>query len=151
MDKKVKNKGMWGEQGFTMIELLLVLSIVVVVSSSVLFISSTRMKEIEEERFFRQFHLDIQRLQAVAIGEYKSTYLEFTNRRTSYEGKVGDEILFEKNMPNNMHLGIDSTLKQLRFHPKGNVDNFGNFLFITEKGEKRITVYIGRGVINYEK
>ncbi|SDM86861.1 prepilin-type N-terminal cleavage/methylation domain-containing protein [Psychrobacillus sp. OK028] len=145
------NKFSWNEKGFTMIEMLLVLSIVVVVSSSVLFVNSTRMKDLEEERFFQQLQLDIHRLQAVSIGEYKSTYLEFTNRRRSYEGKVGNVILFEKDMPNNIYLSDESRLKQLKFHPKGTIENFGNLLFITEKGEKRITLYIGRGVVNYEK
>lgn len=139
------------EKGFTMIELLLVLSIVVVVSTSVLFISSSNTKEMEEKRFFRQFQMDIQRLQAVSIGEYKSTYLEFTNRRRSYEGKLGNVLLFEKNLPTGMQLAEGSKLKQLKFHPNGNVDSFGNFLFVSETEEKRITVYIGRGVVNYEE
>ena len=141
----------WNEKGFTMIEMLLVLSIVMVVSSSVLFISSTKIKEMEEERFYRQLHLDIQRLQAFSIGEFKYTYLEFSNFRTRYEAKSGDEILFEKDLPKNMRLADESTLKRVAFHPNGNITNFGNLLFETERGEKRITVYIGRGVINYEK
>ncbi len=141
----------WNEKGFTMIEMLLVLSIVMVVSSSVLFISSTRIKEMEEERFYRQLQLDIQRLQAYSIGEFKYTYLEFPDFRTRYEAKSEDQVLFAKDLPKDMLLSNNSTLKRVAFHPNGNVTNFGNLLFESERGEKRLTVYIGRGVINYEK
>ncbi|WP_269915886.1 competence type IV pilus minor pilin ComGD [Psychrobacillus psychrodurans] len=139
------------QKGFTMIEMLLVLSIVIVVSSSVLLLTSTKMKEMEEERFYRQLHLDIQRLQAISITDYRYTHLTFPANRTKYQGKIADKLLFEKELPKHMRLSVDSTLKGIAFHPGGNVNDFGNFLFETDKGEKRITIYIGRGVVNYEK
>lgn len=151
MDKLVKNKFKWNEKGFTMIEMLLVLSIVMVVSTSVIFFTSTRMKEMEEERFYKQLHLDVQRLQAISIGEYGYTHLTFKNNKTKYEAIMSNVLLFERDLPKNMRLSDDSTLKVISFHPNGNVNDFGNLLFETEKGEKRITLYIGRGVINYEK
>ena len=151
MDKLVKNKCKWDEKGFTIIELLLVLSIVMVVSSSVILLSSSRLEEMEEERFYKQLHMDIQRIQAISIGESKYTYLHFINNRTSYQAKSANVTLFEKEFPKNMRLADESTIKTISFHPNGNLNNFGNLLFETERGEKRITIYIGRGVINYEK
>ena len=67
------------------------------------------------------------------------------------KAKSANVILFEKELPRNMHLADESTIKTISFHPNGNLNNFGNLLFETERGEKRITLYIGRGVINYEK
>lgn len=134
-----------------MIEMLLVLSIAIVVSSSVLLLSSSKMQEMEEERFFNQLHLDIRRLQAISLGEFKYTYLEFGNNRTKYIGKSAGVTLFERELPKNTRLADESTLKTIYFHQNGNLTNFGNFLFDTERGEKRVTLYIGRGVINYEK
>lgn len=151
MDKSFVNKFEWNEKGYTLIEMLLVLSIVMVVSSSVLFFTTNKWKEIEEERFYKQFHLDLQRLQAISIGEYRYTYLTFSNNKTKYEAKSANGLLFEKDLPKHMRLGDESTLKIIAFHPNGNVNDFGNFLFITDQGEKRMTVHIGRGVISYEK
>lgn len=145
------NKFKWNEKGFTMIEMLLVLSIVMVVSSCVVFLTSTKMKDMEEERFYRQLHLDIMRLQAISIGGNRYTYLNFPNNRTRYKAESAGVVWFEKDLPKNMRLGDESTLKGISFHPNGNVNSFGNLLFVTERGEKRITVYISRGVINYEK
>ena len=95
--------------------------------------------------------MDIQRIQAISIGESKYTYLHFINNRTSYQAKSANVTLFEKEFPKNMRLADESTIKTISFHPNGNLNNFGNLLFETERGEKRITIYIGRGVINYEK
>lgn len=139
------------EKGFTIIEMLLVLSIVMVVSSSVILLSASKLEEMEEERFYKQLHLDIQRIQAISIGENKYTYIYFINNRRSYQARSANIILFEKELPRNMHLADESTIKTISFHPNGNLNNFGNLLFETERGEKRITLYIGRGVINYEK
>ncbi|MEK3981227.1 competence type IV pilus minor pilin ComGD [Psychrobacillus sp. FSL K6-2836] len=141
----------WNEKGFTMIEMLLVLSIVMVVSSSVLFITSTKMKDMEEDRFFRQLHLDILRLQAISIGENRYTYLNFPNNRTQYKAESAGIVWFENDLPKNMRLSNESTLKVITFHPNGNIYSFGSLLFETDRGEKGITLYIGRGVINYEK
>ena len=105
----------------------------------------------EEDRFYKQLHMDIQRIQAISIGEYKYTYLEFADNRTKYQAKSANVILFEKDLPKNMRLANESTIKTISFHPNGNISNFGNMLFVTDRGEKRISVYIGRGVINYEK
>jgi len=141
----------WNEKGFTMLEMLLVLMIVMVVSSSVLFLISPKMKKVEEERFYKQLHLDILRLQAISIGELGYTVLDFPNNRTKYEGKMRGVLLFEKEFPKDIRLSSNSSLKDIAFHPNGNISDFGNFLFKTDDGEKRMTVYIGRGVINFEK
>ena len=134
-----------------MLEMLLVLMIVMVVSSSVLFLISPKMKKVEEERFYKQLHLDILSLQAISIGERGYTVLDFPNNRTKYEGKMSGVLLFEKEFPKDIRLSSNSSLKDIAFHPNGNISDFGNFLFKTDDGEKRMTVYIGRGVINVEK
>ena len=141
----------WNEKGFTMLEMLLVLMIVMVVSSSVLFLISPKMKKVEEERFYKQLHLDILRLQAISIGDLGYTVLDFPNNRTKYEGKMRGVLLFEKEFPKHIRLSSNSSLKDIAFHPNGNISDFGNLLFKTDDGEKRMTVYIGRGLINFEK
>lgn len=139
------------EKGFTLIETLLVLSIVMVMTTSIIYVTSSKMEEVEEKRFFRQFHLDMQRLQSIAIGEYKYTYVNFVENGSKYVAKSANVTLFEYKVPKHMRLSMDSYLKGIAFHPNGTVSQFGSFLFETKKGNKTVTVYIGRGRLSYEE
>lgn len=139
------------EKGFTFIEMLLVLSIAMITVFSVVFIATSKLEEMEEKKFFKQFHLDIQRLQAIAIGEEKYTYINFVENETKYVAKSANVKLFEYQMPNGIKLSKNSNLKEIAFHPNGSVKEFGTLLFETRKGNKIVTVYISRGRLNYEE
>lgn len=139
------------EKGFTLIEMLLVLSILMVMTSSVIFASTNRLAEIEGKRFFRQFHLDIQRLQTTAIVEEKYAYIRFSENGTKYIASSANAQLFEYNLPSGISLSKESSLKGVTFHPNGSVQEFGKLLFETKKGIKQVTIYIGKGKLNYEE
>lgn len=139
------------EKGFTLIEMLLVLSIVMVMTTSILFIGTAKLEELEEKRFFKQFHLDIQRLQAIAIAEEKYTYIKFSEKGTIYTAKSANVMLFEYKLPLNVRLSTQSYLQEISFHPNGSVKEFGTLVFETSKGLKVITVYIGKGKLKYEE
>ncbi|WP_391116051.1 competence type IV pilus minor pilin ComGD [Psychrobacillus sp. L3] len=138
------------ERGFTLIEMLLVLSIVMVMTSSIIFVATSKLEEMEEKRFFKQFQLDVQRLQSIAIGEQKYTYISFKENGSKYIAKSANVELFEYGMPIGVRLSRDSSLKDITFHPNGSVKEFGTLLFDTKKGLKKVTLYIGRGRMNYE-
>lgn len=139
------------EKGFTLIETILVLSIVMVITSSIIYVTTSKAAEVEERRFFRQFHLDMQRLQSLAIAESKYTHIYFDGNGTKYVGGLTDAPLFEYKLPNHMRLAMESTLKRVSFHPNGTVSQFGTFYFDTSRGEKTVTIYIGGGRVNYEE
>ncbi|MFJ8066720.1 competence type IV pilus minor pilin ComGD [Psychrobacillus sp. NPDC096426] len=139
------------ERGFTLVETMLVLSIVMVITTSVVYVTTTKVEAAEEKRFFRQFHLDVQRLQSIAIGENKYTYLNFDMNGSKYIAKSANIPLFEYEVPKHMRLSIDSYLKGIAFHPNGAVSQFGTFTFDTRKGHKIVTVYIGNGRLMYEE
>lgn len=138
------------ERGFTLIELLLVLSIVMVMTSSIIFVATSKLEEVEEKRFFKQFQLDVQRLQSISIGEQKYTYINFKENGSKYIAKSANVELFEYGMPIGVRLSKNSNLKEIAFHPNGSVKEFGTLLFETKNGLKKVTLYIGRGRMNYE-
>ncbi|MFF2754337.1 competence type IV pilus minor pilin ComGD [Psychrobacillus sp. NPDC058041] len=138
------------EKGFTLIEMLLVLAIVMTITSSVIFIATSKFVEIEEKRFIRQFQLDVQSIQSVAIAEEKYAYLNFFNGGTKYVAKSANTILFESEMPAGYRLSTESNLKEIGFHPNGSIKDFGTLIFETKKGSKKVILYIGRGRMNYE-
>ncbi|WP_144511074.1 competence type IV pilus minor pilin ComGD [Bacillus sp. FJAT-22090] len=139
------------EEGFTLIETILVLSIVMVITSSIIFVFSGKMEEKEERRFFRQFHLDMQKMQAIAIGETKYTSIKFAENGTKYRGQSETAILFEHELPDRIRLSSDSKLKEIIFHPNGMVRQFGTLVFETKTGLKNVTIHIGNGRLNYEE
>lgn len=139
------------EKGFTLLETILVLSIVMVITSSIIYVATSKVLEAEERRFFRQFHLDMQRMQSIAIAEAKLTHLYFDGNGSRYVGGLTDAPLFEYKLPKHMRLAKESTLKRVSFHPNGTVSQFGTFYFETSSGEKMVTIYIGGGKVNYEE
>lgn len=139
------------EKGFTLIEMLLVLAIVMTITSSVIFIATSKFVEKEERRFIRQFHLDVQSLQSIAIGEQISTYLNFSNGGTKYIARSSNSVFFESEMPPGFRLSTDSNLHEIRFHPNGTIREFGFLIFETKNGARKVTLYIGRGKMKYEE
>ncbi|MFJ7971429.1 competence type IV pilus minor pilin ComGD [Psychrobacillus sp. NPDC096389] len=139
------------EKGFTLIETILVLSIVMVITSSIVYVTTSKLEETEERRFFRQFHLDMQRLQSIAIAESKYTHIYFDGNGTKYIGGLSDAPLFEYKLPKHMRLSFNSNLKRVSFHPNGTVSQFGTLYFETGTGHKTVTIYIGGGKVNYEE
>lgn len=143
------------ERGFTLVETILVLSIVMVITASVVYVTTSRIEAAEEKRFFRQFHLDMQKIQSIAIGETKYTHIYFDEIGSKYVGEWAKTRLFEYKVPKHIRLSADSSLKRVSFHPNGMVSQFGTFLFEIEKGTKTVTktvtVYIGTGRLNYEE
>ncbi|MEI4771414.1 competence type IV pilus minor pilin ComGD [Psychrobacillus sp. FJAT-51614] len=138
------------ENGFTFIEMLLVLSIVMVMSTSIIFVSTSKFERMEEKRFFEQFHLDVQSLQSIALSERKYMSLVFFENGTKYKAKNANEIYFEYEMPKGIRLSQDSYLKEIVFHPNGTVKEFGTLLFETKNGFKNVYVYIGKGRLRYD-
>ena len=139
------------EKGFTLIEMLVVLSIVMVITSSVIFVSIARLEEMEEKRFFKQFHLDVQRMQMIAISKGNYMYLTFNKEGTKYKVEHNNVLLYENHLPSTIRLSGDSQLKGLTYHPNGAILQFGLMRFETKKENKRVVFYIGQGRMNYEE
>lgn len=139
------------QAGFTLIETTLILMIVMVISSAVIYGTTNKVVELEERRFFRQFQLDVQRAQALALGHGYYIVLKFGENGTSYSTLNSNVVLFENKLPSHTRLSEDSKLQELIFLPDGTVRNFGKFAFVTSKETKLVTVHIGPGKLEYEQ
>ncbi|MBD8026080.1 type II secretion system protein [Ureibacillus sp. Re31] len=134
------------DKGFTLIEMLLVLFIVIVVSSFVYKISLTITEKQVINQFFNQVQLDIQSMQALAIEEKKTINVLFSDNNTykAYYSLDGKKI-FERSFPTNIQLNIYSNLKNIVIYPNGEVVNFGKIIFYTPFGERQLIVNIQKG------
>ncbi len=137
--------------GFTLLEALIVLMIFMLISSSAVMITTSQIDEKIEKNFFRQFNTDILQMQAMALAEAKYVYMDFSQNGKKYAIKHQNTLYVERELPNGINLTEASYLRVLGFHPNGTVSQFGWFLFEVKGEQKKITVNIGQGKLLYEE
>lgn len=145
---------MWSNhsKGFTLIEVLLVLSILFVITSSVLFVSSSYIQKNSIHLFINQFKLDVYHLQSLSVSEGIYSTLVFDSTRTSYTTRKSFyEPLVKRTLPPGVTLSSQSGLSELSFHPNGSIEKFGTFIFNTPNGDLLVKFYIGKGRIAVEE
>ncbi|MFP3918760.1 type II secretion system protein [Lysinibacillus telephonicus] len=132
--------------GYTLIEMLIVLFIVVTISSIVFQFTIKLTEKRVVEQFFNEVMLDIQRVQALAIEEGRTITFVFIDNNT-YKAyyELGGKSILEKSFPKGIELNIYSNLKKIEFYPSGEIGKFGTVLFNTPFGEKRLIVNMQKG------
>ncbi|MEG0260321.1 MAG: competence type IV pilus minor pilin ComGD [Lysinibacillus sp.] len=137
---------MKNEKGFTLIEMLLVLFVVMSLTGIVMKLTIKTAEDKEMERFLTQLQLDIQYIQIDAMQRDTSLFIKFEEVPESYVVKKDFKtVLYRRLLPKNVTFARTSTLKTIHFTPTGNVRQFGSLIFITPKGNKRVTINIGKG------
>lgn len=140
------------EKGFTLIEVLLVLSIALVISSTVLFISSSYIDKKSFQLFINQFKLDVYHLQILSIHNGTYSELVFGDNGTSYTAKKSFfEPVVKRQFPKGITLSKSSSLTEIAFHPNGTIEKFGTLVFNTPNGVILLRVYIGKGRMTVEE
>jgi len=139
----VKNRN-----GFTLIEMLLVLFMVLLTSSIVFQLSLKVSEKRIVDQFFQQLILDIQEMQALAIEKEQTVNFQFynSNRYVAYQG-LNSNLLLDKDFPKNINFNIYSNLKRFRINPSGDVADFGTLQFDTPFGQVDLIIYIKEGRI----
>lgn len=140
MKKYIQN-----ERGFTLIEMLLVLFIVMIVSSIVFQISFKLSEKQVINHFFKQIQFDLQRMQSLAIETGETTMVIFVDNNTYIGYQDFGEVVFEKSFPPGVELNKYSNLKKIHYNSKGEVIKFGTVMFHTINGEKSLIINIEKG------
>lgn len=137
---------MKNSKGFTLLEMLLVLFIVLLISSIVFQITMKVTERHEVDQFFQQLLFDIQEMQALAIEKEESIIIQFnTNQYKAYRYLVEGEIILQKDMPENIQFDISNNIKRIRISPNGEVAEFGSIIFKTPFGQTNLIIYIKEG------
>ncbi|PYF03490.1 prepilin-type N-terminal cleavage/methylation domain-containing protein [Ureibacillus chungkukjangi] len=146
MVDKLHGKRVMNMRGFTLIEMLLVLFILLLTSSIVFQITLTLSEKWVVNQFFQQLMLDIQEIQALAIKNDEAFYIQF-NSSNNYKGHgiFSGEILFEREIPQGIKVDMTSNLKHFMVYPSGDVSNFGTIKFHTPFGQTNLIIYIKEG------
>lgn len=140
-------KHLFNQKGFTFVEMLLVLLVLVIVSSIVSQLSVKAFDKQAVEQFFYQVSLDIQHMQTLAMKEGVYTTIQFFDNNT-YKGYIQNEYNnpeFERILPEGITLNYYSNLKLIKFNNFGAVHDFGKIIFYTPDGYREVIVNIEKG------
>ncbi|MGE7543915.1 competence type IV pilus minor pilin ComGD [Sporosarcina sp. FSL K6-3508] len=138
---------MQGEQGFTFLELLLVLSIIVILTAVILPFSEKRLLQVTEEDALKSFMVAVHETQLYAITHQEATRVEFRDEGNGYRAYRSDRtILLEGKFPEGMMKIPNDGLRDLSFSPSGNMYPTGKIKIRTKKsGQKTISFQFERG------
>ncbi|MFF2795120.1 competence type IV pilus minor pilin ComGD [Lysinibacillus xylanilyticus] len=135
------------ERGYTFVEMLFVLFIVMCLSTIVVKYSLKAAETRELEQFFTQIQLDIQYIQTYSMhkGEYISMKFESSSKRYIIKKDIFTE-LFERPFPKGVEvIPSSSSIYTIIYNFNGNVMTPGTVYFKTPQGTKKIVITLGRG------
>ncbi|PID22981.1 hypothetical protein CSV61_00555 [Sporosarcina sp. P3] len=145
----VDKKTVKDQQGFTFLELLLVLSITMILTAVILPFSDQRLQRISEEDALKQFMTKVHETQLYAITNQQRVTLRFEEDGRIYKAILNDmfEVLHGE-FPEGMRRTKQSTLQRLDFAETGYLTTTGKMFFSTQsKGIISISFQFERGRI----
>lgn len=145
--KRIKN-----EQGFTLLEMLFVLFIVMCLTGVVTKMSMKVSEAKEIERFFTQLQLDIHFTQMTSLERKEYFFIRFDGQTKSYSIKDhSNKNIYERIFPKNVEfLSSLSTLVTILYNENGNVSKAGTIYFKTPYGNKKVVITLGVGRVRVE-
>ncbi|WP_158232442.1 type II secretion system protein [Sporosarcina sp. P13] len=135
------------EHGFTFLELLLVLSIIVILTGVILPFSEKRLQKISEEDALKVFMTFVHETQLYAITHNEPMLITFSGNGVFYRSAKEDKtVILEGQFPTGMRRAESTKLKELYFMPNGNLSPTGTMTFVTQTiGNKKISFQFERG------
>ncbi|MDM5249194.1 MULTISPECIES: competence type IV pilus minor pilin ComGD [unclassified Lysinibacillus] len=135
------------ERGYTFVEMIIVLFIVMCLSVIVVKYSLKAAETRELERFFTQIQLDIQYIQTYSMHqrEYISMKFESSSKRYIIKKDFYTE-LYERPFPKGVEFIPESnSVHTIIYNYYGTVMTPGTIYFNTPQGIKKVVITLGRG------
>ncbi|AWE08005.1 hypothetical protein DCE79_11675 [Lysinibacillus sp. 2017] len=136
------------ERGFTLIEMLVVLTIVMVMSSLLVYYSHEKFQKHLTYQTMNHFELLIRMTQMLAIEErYPHTFTVKNRTRISIKRLEADEELMILDLPIGQEMILTTNNAQLYFRTNGNVRSFGAITYDYGEEAHNYSINIGKGRI----
>ncbi|MGE7676405.1 competence type IV pilus minor pilin ComGD [Lysinibacillus sp. NPDC094403] len=135
------------ERGYTFVEMLIVLFIVMCLSAIVVKYSLKAEEARELKQFFTQIQLDIQYIQTYSMHhkEYTSMKFESSSKRYIIKKDFYTEV-YERPFPKGVEfMPSSSSIYTIIYNYNGNVMTPGTVSFKTPQGIKKVVITLGRG------
>lgn len=141
---------MRNQKGFTLIEILFVLSIVLVIASVTTISIRPQYLNSEKEHFLSNLRADLLYSQQYAISQQKHLVVFILPKENRYFviEKLSNKFIVERSIPEGIKvekssLGVINI--DFEFGPDGGVNRFGTIYFMIGKERYKITLQIGVG------
>ncbi|MBD8035062.1 MULTISPECIES: prepilin-type N-terminal cleavage/methylation domain-containing protein [Solibacillus] len=147
MKLKVKSV-LTNEKGFTLMEMLVVLSIFLVVSTAILLFSHKPFLDYTEKQLMNQNELLIRMTQLISIEKENPHSFEIVNcRRIRIKERNKEGVIYEQMVPNHIEIFITTPNSRLIFNTEGNTNAFGRIMYHFENVSYQYSVNIGKARI----
>lgn len=148
----MENKGKGKPNGYTMLEMLLVLSI----SITLLFFTSLSFLPFRDalikKNFVSMLKADLYYLQSYALNKKEKVVLQFYPIQGKYTGKdFKGKSLLERALPEGISQLPNTSLDRIFIYENGNTDKFGSLYYMAGEDQIKLTFQIGQGRFNVEE
>ncbi|MDQ0342204.1 competence protein ComGD [Lederbergia wuyishanensis] len=134
------------QNGFTLLETLIVISVTTIILSFSFFTLKTFATLMQKNMFLNQLQSDLYLAHSYAINREETVTFRFSRISQQYEAvsKDANKAIINKKLPYSIRIE-ESNLPSFNITPDGNVSNFGTMLLNVNGKYVKITFYIGRG------
>ncbi|WML45292.1 competence type IV pilus minor pilin ComGD [Neobacillus sp. PS3-40] len=135
------------QQGFTLIESLLVLSIFLIISSVTIFSVKPQYERTNSEAFLTQLQADLFYAQQYAISHQKEISINFIPDQHYYyiRDRYDLPLVVERHYSQTVFVSPGSLPLYFKFLPDGNASKFGSIYIKCGSKHFRLTVLLGMG------
>ena len=129
-------------------EMLVVLSIFLVVSTAILLFSHKPFLDYTEKQLMNQNELLIRMTQLRAIEKENPHSFQIINCRRIVIKEINkEEVVFEQRVPDHIEVFLSTSSSRLTFNTKGNAHSFGRITYHFENVSYQYSVNIGKARI----
>jgi competence protein ComGD len=133
------------QKGFTLIESLIVLSILLIISSITAFSIKPQYNSTNDKAFTSQLKADLYYGQQYAIANQMEVIVIFFEHEHMYTVAAGSKRILERKHSPDISVSQGTIPLYFIYNPNGNVDRFGTLYIRTKQKNYRLTVLIGKG------
>ncbi|MCJ7839316.1 prepilin-type N-terminal cleavage/methylation domain-containing protein [Lederbergia sp. NSJ-179] len=139
--------------GFTLIEMLIVLSVISIILLFSIFMFRSFSESMQKRLFFTQLESDLYYAHAYAQNRKEAVQVRFSRGSKQYEmlvGKQQPELFLIRKFPPSIYIK-ESTISSFVITPDGNVSTFGIITFQHNQTTVKVSFNIGKGRFNIEE
>ncbi|RSD27424.1 competence type IV pilus minor pilin ComGD [Mesobacillus subterraneus] len=134
--------------GFTMVEMLIVLSAFLMLSLTSAFLFSPHDENLQKQLFFSQFETDLLYGQQYAISHQEQITVHIVPEENYYYIRGGDykaPHLIKRSFPKGIEVRKGTMNLLFHYMPDGNTDSFGSILVKVGSRTYKMMILIGKG------
>ncbi|HEO8418665.1 competence type IV pilus minor pilin ComGD [Niallia sp. FSL W8-0635] len=137
---------MASQRGFTLVEMLVAMSLLVILSSLSVFLVTSQQTTLNEHRFITQLEADLYYAQALAIANQLPIQVRIYPNMNRYNirGDINTGNIVDRYYDENIVFLNESTLS-FSINANGNFSKFGTYEFRIGKQAYKLTIQIGKG------